>query len=86
MNVYNLIMQVITEKTPFEGDIIGVNAFGFLNAFSHVILKRNNKVKEISKHISSNDYLPRLILVSGRTEENARASVKKVNKYFNSIL
>lgn len=87
MNVYNLIMQVITEKTPFEGDIIGVNSFGLINAFSHVILKRNNKVKEIFKHISSNDYnMPRLILASGRNEENARATVQKVNKYLNSIL
>lgn len=83
MNVYNLIMQVITEKTPFESDIIGVNSFGLLNAFSHVILKRNSKVKEVFKHISSNDYMPRLILASGRNEENARATVQKVNKYLN---
>jgi len=86
MNIYNLIMQVITEKTPFKDDIIGVSSFGFLNAFSHVILKRNNKVKEIFKHIGSNDYIPRLILASGRNEENARATVKKVNKYLKSIL
>jgi len=86
MNAYNFIMQVITEKTPFKGDIIGVSSFGFLNAFSHVILKKNNKVKEIFKNINSNDYIPRLILASGRNEENARATVKKVNQYLNSIL
>jgi len=74
-------MQVVTEKTPFKGDIIGVSSFGFLNSFSHVILKRNNKVKQIFKHIDSNDYIPRLILASGRNEENARATVEKVNTF-----
>eukprot|EP00102_Acyrthosiphon_pisum_P016442 XP_008187406.1 PREDICTED: fatty acid synthase-like [Acyrthosiphon pisum] len=76
-------IQVITEKTLFKGDIIGVNSFGFLNAFSHVILKKNSKVKEIFKNIDSNDYIPRLILASGRNEENARATVKKIKYHGN---
>lgn len=79
-------MQIITEKTPFKGDIIGVSSFGFLNSFSHIILKRNNKVKQIFQHIGSIDYIPRLILSSGRNEENTRATVNKVNKYLNKII
>lgn len=74
---------MINEKTPFNGDIIGINSFGLLNAFSHVILKRNIKEKQVFKHISSNDFIPRLILASGRNEENTRATVKKVNTHLN---
>lgn len=73
---------MINEKTPFNGDIIGINSFGFLNAFSHVILKRNNKEKQVFKNISSNDFIPRLIFASGRNEENTRATLNKVNKNF----
>ncbi|XP_026822789.1 fatty acid synthase-like, partial [Rhopalosiphum maidis] len=76
-------IQVINEKTPFNGDIIGINSFGLLNAFSHVILKRNIKEKQIFKHISSNDFIPRLILASGRNEENTRATVKKIKCHGN---
>lgn len=72
-------MQVVTEKTPLSGDIIGVSSFGFSNAFSHVILKRNKKVKIDYEDINSDSYIPRLILASGRTEDNTRNTVKKVN-------
>lgn len=76
---YVLIIQVITEKTPFVGDVIGVSSFGTLNAFSHVILRRNNKVKNDIKNTENGDDIPRLVLVSGRNEENTRQSIEKVN-------
>uniref|UniRef100_A0A2H8TDM0 Fatty acid synthase n=1 Tax=Melanaphis sacchari TaxID=742174 RepID=A0A2H8TDM0_9HEMI len=76
-------IQIITEKTPFNGDIIGISSFGMLNAFSHVILKKNNKEKQISKHINSNDFIPILILASGRNEENTRATLKKIKCHGN---
>ncbi|CAH1725990.1 unnamed protein product [Aphis gossypii] len=78
-------IQVIIEKTPFNGDIIGINSFGFLNAFSHVILKRNNKEKQVFKNISSNDFIPRLILASGRNEENTRATLNKIKCHGNDL-
>lgn len=76
---YVLFMQVITEKTPFVGDVIGVSSFGTLNAFSHVILRRNNKVKNDFKDTSNGDEIPLLILASGRNEENTRQTIEKVN-------
>jgi len=83
MNVFG---QVITEKTPLVDDIIGVSSFGILNAFSHVILKRNKKVKTINKMPNSSKCIPQLILASGRNEENARETVNKVNSNFNYIV
>lgn len=77
------IIQVVTKKTPFVSDIIGVSGFGLSNGFSHVILKRNNKTKKNIKNTEKVDFIPRLILASGRDEENAREAVNTVNTHFN---
>ncbi|CAI6347084.1 unnamed protein product [Macrosiphum euphorbiae] len=78
-------IQVITEKTPFVGDIIGISSFGLLNAFSHVILKKNqifnNKIMD--KHNYSTN-MPQLILVSGRNEENVRGTLSKIKSHGNN--
>lgn len=78
MSDYNL--QVVTEKTPFKGDVIGITGFGLVNSFSHVILKRNPKEKIDTKNIDNDDNIPRLVLVSARNEENARETMKIVSK------
>lgn len=75
---FNFIVQIVTEKTPLVGDIIGVSSFGILNAFSHVILKRNNKIKINNMDSNIDDFIPRLILASGRNEDNAKETIKKV--------
>lgn len=64
---------------PLDSDIVGISAFGLQNGFSHVILKRNNKVKKDLMSIKNDNYIPRLILVSGRNEKNALEAIKKVN-------
>lgn len=75
------MFQVITEKTPIDSDIIGISSFGTVNAFSHVILKRNGKIKKDYKDISNAYSIPRLIVASGRNEENARKTIEKVHIY-----
>lgn len=80
------VSQVVTENTPFIGDVIGITSFGFINAFSHVILKRNNRVKQDVKKINDENDLPKLILASGRNEENARETLNKVNKMFKNVI
>jgi hypothetical protein len=71
----NFTIQVVTEKTPLHGDIIGISTFCNVNAFGHVILKRHNKIKKINSDCN----IPRLLLVSGRTEENVNTALKKVD-------
>lgn len=44
-------MQVVTEKTPLEGDLIACNSFGFGGANCHVLLERHKKVKVIARNI-----------------------------------
>lgn len=70
---------MVTEKTPINGDIIGITFFGTVNSFSHVILKRNSKIKKDYKEVNDKYYVPRLIVASGRNEENTRKTIGKVN-------
>ncbi|KAJ8679083.1 hypothetical protein QAD02_014870 [Eretmocerus hayati] len=60
-------LKVVTEPTPWKGGLVGVNSFGFGGANAHVLLKSNQKEK-VNKG-QANDDLPRLVAVSGRTEE-----------------
>lgn len=59
--------QVVTEKTPWNGGIVGVSGFGMGGANTHAILKSFSKEK--INHGIPDDYLPRIVCVSGRTEE-----------------
>ncbi|XP_060835401.1 fatty acid synthase-like [Rhopalosiphum padi] len=77
-------IQVITEKTPFVGDIIGISSFGIINAFSHVILKKNSIVKNNIVNIHDSINIPRLILASGRNEENVKEILDKIKSHGNN--
>ncbi|TGZ54716.1 Fatty acid synthase [Temnothorax longispinosus] len=60
-------IKIVTEPTEWEGGYIGINSFGFGGANSHILLKSNPKQK--INNGTPNDNLPRLVAVSGRTEE-----------------
>lgn len=60
-------MIVCDEPTPFHGDKIAINSFGFGGANAHALLSRNKKTK-IRNGIPADD-LPRLVNWAGRTEQ-----------------
>lgn len=78
---YYLLLQVVTEKTPLNGDIIGLNIFGRTGNYGHIVLKKHNKLKKkiYAKDEMFDDGLPRLILVSGRSDTGVRNTMKTVN-------
>lgn len=57
-------LSVVVDKTPLDGDLVGLNSFGFGGANAHLLLKRNPKVK-VNQGIPVDD-IPRLVTVSGR--------------------
>lgn len=73
-------LEVVTEKTPLKGDIVGVSSFGLCNSFSHIILKQNKKsrVKIYEKGEMFEDGLPRIIFVSGRNEEGVIQFLERI--------
>ncbi|KAI4502501.1 hypothetical protein M0802_002413 [Mischocyttarus mexicanus] len=71
-------IKVVSEPTPFEGDYIGINSFGFGGANGHVLLQLHPKNKY--KRILPNDNLPRLVTVSGRNEEAVESLLNSINK------
>ncbi|XP_070149856.1 fatty acid synthase [Polyergus mexicanus] len=72
-------LQVVTESTPWEGGYMGINSFGFGGANCHIILKSNPK-KKINNGAPSDD-LPRLVTVSGRTEESVKVFLNDIEKH-----
>ncbi|VVC40005.1 Hypothetical protein CINCED_3A009213 [Cinara cedri] len=64
---YNNRINVVTEKTSWNGGMVGINSFGYGGANSHVLLNWNEKNK-INNGLPEDD-LPRLVVASGRTEE-----------------
>jgi len=63
----NGTLRVVTEPTIWKPGLVGINSFGFGGSNVHVLLRCNQKEK-IEKGIPG-DHLPRLIVMSGRTEE-----------------
>jgi fatty acid synthase len=72
-------MKVVLDLTELEGDeaIVGVNNFGFGGNNCHTMLKRFTN-KKVDGGIPKDD-VPRLICVSGRTEEAVLSLLNDVN-------
>jgi fatty acid synthase len=72
-------MKVVLDLTELEGDeaLVGVNNFGFGGNNCHTVLKRFKK-KKVDGGVPK-DYVPRLVCVSGRTEEAVLSLLNDVN-------
>ncbi|CAH1160281.1 unnamed protein product [Phaedon cochleariae] len=71
-NILGLVegrMKVVTQKIPFEDDrgLIGINSFGFGGGNGHLLV-RGNKKEKVNGGLPKDD-LPRLLCLSGRTNE-----------------
>ncbi|XP_067207292.1 fatty acid synthase-like [Linepithema humile] len=63
-------IRVITEAMPLKNGYIGINSFGFGGANAHMLLQWN--VKEKINNGTPTDDLPRLVVLSGRTEKSVK--------------
>ncbi|KAF7987806.1 hypothetical protein HCN44_003669 [Aphidius gifuensis] len=60
-------VRVITEPEPWDCGLTAVSSFGFGGANAHLLLRPNDKIKINGG--APHDDLPRLVVVSGRTED-----------------
>jgi len=74
----NGTVRVVTEPMPLKNGYIGINSFGFGGSNAHTLLKWNRK--KINNK-APNDDLPRLVILSGRTEESVMLFLNDVSKY-----
>lgn len=70
-------IKVVSSNTDWKGGIVGINSFGFGGANAHVILKSNPKPKTKLPPTP----MPRVVGVSGRTEEAVNQFLDKVEEH-----
>ncbi|KAK6634166.1 hypothetical protein RUM44_004774 [Polyplax serrata] len=68
-------LQVVNKNWPWNGGLVAINSFGFGGANVHLLLKSNSKPKPNFPV----DSVPRLLAVSGRTEDNVNTFLDKIN-------
>lgn len=73
-------IRVVDKATPWNGGIVGINSFGFGGANAHVVLRSNPKPK-LSPVPDTTEQLPKLVVVSGRTEEAVRTLLEKAKEH-----
>ncbi|KAF5278088.1 hypothetical protein FQR65_LT03604 [Abscondita terminalis] len=70
-------LKVVSKNEPWNGGLIGINSFGFGGANAHVLLRSNPKPKTTW----SSEEIPRLAVVSGRTQEAVNHLLDKVAEH-----
>nr|CAD7431569.1 unnamed protein product [Timema monikensis] len=68
--------KVVTETMPWSGGLAAVNAVGLSGVVGHILLRSHSKEK-VNGGLP-NDKLPRLLLISGRTEEGLKEILTKI--------
>lgn len=72
--------HLVLENTPIEEQdkaLVAINNFGFGGNNCHVVIKQMAEKK--SKHVVPEDDLPRLICISGRTQEAVQSIIDDIN-------
>ncbi|XP_039304084.1 fatty acid synthase [Solenopsis invicta] len=71
----NGTVRVVEEPMPIKNGFIGISGFGFGGSNAHMLLKWNPKQKS---NRATDDDLPRLVILSGRTKESVKLFLNDV--------
>ncbi|KAL1517282.1 hypothetical protein ABEB36_001067 [Hypothenemus hampei] len=69
-------LKVVAQNEPWNGGIVAINSFGFGGANAHIVLKSNPKPKE-NWPLGP---IPRVVGVSGRTEEAVKNFLTQIHR------
>lgn len=67
-------MKVVTEPTAFEGDLLAINSFGLGGTYAHLLIKRPSYSKRPTEIVE----VPRIVLMSGRSEEGVEKVLNRI--------
>lgn len=70
-------LKVVAQNEPWKGGIVAVNSFGFGGANAHIVLKSNPKPKTSWPA----GPIPRVVGVSGRTEDAVNSFLDKIEQH-----
>ncbi|XP_025268427.1 fatty acid synthase-like [Camponotus floridanus] len=70
-------IRVVKSATPWKPSFAGINSFGFGGANCHILLQSHLKQKVNGG--ARNDDLPRLVIVSGRTEQAVESLLNEID-------
>ncbi|CAG2060649.1 unnamed protein product [Timema podura] len=68
-------LKVVTEVEPWPGGLAAVNSVGLTGVYGHILLRSHSKEK-VNFGLPE-DNLPRLLVISGRTEEGLNDTLNK---------
>nr|CAD7443893.1 unnamed protein product [Timema bartmani] len=69
-------IKVMTEKTKWDGGLVALNSIGSTGSYAHTLLRSCTKDKPQDN--TPKDGVPRIVCVSGRTEEGITKVIDKV--------
>lgn len=68
-------LKLITEKTKYNGGLVAVNGLGISSSNGHILFRPNLKLKK-----EATDGLPKLYIMSTRTEDGIKSLIDDVSK------
>ncbi|XP_072754283.1 fatty acid synthase [Anoplolepis gracilipes] len=73
-------IRIVDKAMPWNGGLVGINSFGFGGANAHIVLRSNPKPK-LPPVPDTTEQLPKLVTVSGRTQEAVHTLLEKAKEH-----
>ncbi|XP_065214304.1 fatty acid synthase-like [Planococcus citri] len=77
--LHNGKLEVIIKPTPVTGEYFAISSFGVGGSSAHILISPHNKTKKNQDEFTDNS-LPKLVTVSGRTEESLDCFLNDLEK------
>ena len=75
-----IVMQVVVERTPWDGGYVGMSSFGFGGSNVHALLRSPDTAASTrAAHVATT--MTRLVTCAGRTKDGVEATLAEVSRH-----